>query len=223
MLKHGKFKAALTVLAFALVLAPLFYLAQDHQAEGPVGYARGYDAGFSAGANVSSLTGSNVSVPASSNFSSSVGPSASPNISVPESSNVSDTANSTVGDAVGYGAFLNRTVAWVIDGDTFNTTLGEYIRLADVDTPERGHKNYSAATRFLLRLIGHGTVYLDVDSMFGTDKYGRLVCVVYVQWNSTHLLNVNLALLESGLAKVWDCENEFSPADWTLYIVGGDV
>ncbi len=60
-------------------------------------------------------------------------------------------------------------------------------------------------------------MYLDVDDLYGSDVYGRVVAVVYVRHNATHLLNVNEALLEAGLAAVADFPNEFDPRTWTLY------
>jgi hypothetical protein len=110
-------------------------------------------------------------------------------------------------------------VDWIYDGDTFNVTSGETIRLADVDTPEDGETGYSEAKYFTIDLVGGKTVFLDIDDLTRTDPYGRLVCVVYVDYNSTHYENVNKALLVGDYA-VEDnfTNNEFNPADWTLYV-----
>jgi endonuclease YncB( thermonuclease family) len=43
------------------------------------------------------------------------------------------------------------------------------------------------------------------------DKYNRLVAVAYVEYNSTHLMNVNKWLLVNGYAKTYDYPNEFNP------------
>jgi len=110
-------------------------------------------------------------------------------------------------------AFVRR----IIDGDTFDTPLGR-IRLADVDAPEYGEAGYEEAKLYLKSLILYRTVYLDIDDLYKTDKYGRYICVVYVRYNSTHLLNVNKALLKAGLARVADYPNEFNPYKWTLYV-----
>lgn len=77
-------------------------------------------------------------------------------------------------------------VSRVIDGDTFDTTSGDRVRLADVDTPEKGESGYYDAKNFLIGLVYDKTVYLDIDDIYGTDKYDRLVCVVYIDYNSTH-------------------------------------
>ncbi len=109
------------------------------------------------------------------------------------------------------------TVMRIVDGDTFDATPVGRIRLADVNTPEVGRLGAREATDYLSSLIRNRVVYLDVDDLFGSDVYGRVVAVVYVRHNATHLLNVNEALLEAGLATVADFPNEFDPRTWTLY------
>lgn len=108
-------------------------------------------------------------------------------------------------------------VRWVIDGDTFDTTAGDRIRLADIDAPESGESGYSSAKTFLASLVDNKRVYLDIDDVYRTDKYGRLICVVHVNYNSTHYKNVNKALLVGGYATIWNFNNEFDPYTWTLY------
>jgi micrococcal nuclease len=114
-------------------------------------------------------------------------------------------------------------VDWVIDGDTFDTTSGDRVRLADVDTPEYGEPGYYDARDFLITLVEGKLVYLDIDDVYGTDKYGRLICVVYVEFNSTHFLNVNKALLVEGVAVIRNYDNEFNPYIWTLYVSKGEI
>jgi len=104
------------------------------------------------------------------------------------------------------------------DGDTFQTSAGDWIRLADVDTPERGDYGYYEATQVLSNLIYNKRVYLDIDDLYRYDTYeSRLVCLVYVNYNSTHYLNVNEALLVTNLARLDNYPNEFSPWEWSLY------
>ena len=111
------------------------------------------------------------------------------------------------------------TVARVIDGDTFILHSGETVRLADVDCPEYNENGYSEATDYLTGLINGEFVYLDIDDVSRTDSYGRLVCVVYVEYNSTHCINVNKALLANGYAVEWDhSDNEFNPSTWQEYV-----
>jgi len=109
-------------------------------------------------------------------------------------------------------------VSRVIDGDTFDVTFGERIRLADVDAPEHYEEGYNESKTFLSELVLNKTVYLDIDDISRTDPYDRLVCVAYVDYNSTHVLNVNKALLEYEHAEIWNfTNNEFDPYTWSLY------
>ena len=108
-------------------------------------------------------------------------------------------------------------VTRVIDGDTFDTLSGDRIRLADVDTPEKGESGYHEARNFTIKLLYQQSVFLDIDDVYKTDKFDRLVCVAYVDHNSTHVLNVNQALLDEGYATIWDFENEFNPYTWRRY------
>jgi endonuclease YncB( thermonuclease family) len=106
----------------------------------------------------------------------------------------------------------------VIDGDTFDTTTEGRIRLADVDAPEHGESGYYYAKNMLDEYVNGQTVYLDIDDVHRTGPYGRLICVVYVNHNSTHLMNVNEALLLEGAVVIDNYNNEFNPYSWTLYV-----
>ncbi len=109
-------------------------------------------------------------------------------------------------------------VTGVIDGDTFDTDFMGRVRLADIDAPEVGEPGAAEATSSLTSLIIRRWAHLDVDDHHGTDRFGRLVAVVYVRYNATHLLNVNQALLKAGLVVLMDFPNEFDPAAWSLHI-----
>ena len=115
------------------------------------------------------------------------------------------------------------TVSRVIDGDTFDTTSGDRVRLADIDAPERGEPGYYEAKDFLTSLVGEKMVYLDIDDVYVTDRYGRLVCVVYVDYNQTHYENVNKALLAEGYVVISNYNNEFNPFAWVLYVSKNSV
>ena len=113
---------------------------------------------------------------------------------------------------------MTTVVSRVIDGDTFDVTSGDRIRLADVDAPEHYEGGYNESKNFLTELVLNKTVYLDIDDINGTDKYGRLVCVVYADTNSAYVMNVNKALLVNGHAVIWNfTNNEFDPYTWSLY------
>ncbi len=118
---------------------------------------------------------------------------------------------------------MSSYVDRVIDGDTFETTSGNKIRLADIDAPEYGEFGYYDAIDVLMTQlyddqIQGKAVYLDIDDIHETDIYGRLVCVVYVDFNSTHLINVNEVMLLSGYAVINDYNNQFDPHTWSLFV-----
>ncbi|MCK4885507.1 thermonuclease family protein [Candidatus Bathyarchaeota archaeon] len=122
------------------------------------------------------------------------------------------------------GEFDTSTVvSLVIDGDTFETTSEGTVRLADIDAPEYYQYDYQASRDFLISLIYGKTVYLDIDDLYRTGTYGRLICVAYVNYNSTHYLNVNKALLVEGYADISNYNDEFSPYSWSLYIPKQDI
>ena len=106
----------------------------------------------------------------------------------------------------------------VVDGDTFDAFPIGRVRLADVNAPELDTDAGQKAKKFLTELILGEKVYLDVDDVKVMDRYNRIVAVVYVRYNSTHLLNVNKYLLEKGYAAVMDYPNEFNPSNWLLYV-----
>ena len=128
--------------------------------------------------------------------------------------------------ATGSNGEIDQTavVNWVEDGDTFNVTSGETVRLADIDTPEIEEEGYYQARSYMINLLKLSTqqgktVYLDIDDVSRTDSYGRLVCVVFIDYNSTHHMNVNKALIQNGYAVAWDHNNnEFNPSNWQLYV-----
>ncbi|TFG09768.1 MAG: hypothetical protein EU535_08790 [Promethearchaeota archaeon] len=108
-------------------------------------------------------------------------------------------------------------VTYVVDGDTLDVNSVGRIRLADIDTPEMDEAGGTEARIYLTTLVYSLMVYVDIDDIYGTDPYGRIVAVIYVQHNSTHVLNVNKALLVSGHAVIWNFDNEFNPYTWNLY------
>ena len=110
------------------------------------------------------------------------------------------------------------SVTRVVDGDTFDTSANGRVRLADVDAPESYEPGFDGATDALEGMIGGRLVFLDIDDVSRTDRFDRLVCVVYVQHNSTHVLNVNKAMVDMGRAVVSDfTNNEFNSSTWTTY------
>lgn len=72
------------------------------------------------------------------------------------------------------------TAARVIDGDTIVTSAGDTIRLAGIDTPERGQCGYSEATANLRRTLAGNALTLTKAGLTDRDKYGRLIRYVDV-------------------------------------------
>jgi endonuclease YncB( thermonuclease family) len=112
---------------------------------------------------------------------------------------------------------LIATVYKVVDGDTFDAFPSGRVRLADINAPELNEAGGQEAKNALTNLVLNKKVYLDVDDLYVMDKYNRLICVVFVDYNSTHVLNVNKWLVENGYAQIVDYANEFNPNTWTLY------
>ncbi|MGB7532437.1 MAG: thermonuclease family protein [Halobacteriota archaeon] len=102
----------------------------------------------------------------------------------------------------------------VVDGDTFDVEGIGRIRLADVNTPEIDSKEGREAKEYVKGLCYHKMVYLDIDDLYVTGKYGRIIAVVYVPYNKTHYVNLNQLLLQEGYAEARDYRNEFNPDDW---------
>jgi len=87
---------------------------------------------------------------------------------------------------------LGRT----IDGDTFETVRGEIIRLAGIDTPEKGEVGYLAATIELRSKLLRSRIILERQ---GVGKYGRTIACVYVDGKS-----IDEHMIMSGHARRWD-------------------
>lgn len=118
----------------------------------------------------------------------------------------------------------STVVTSVNTGYSFESSTEGIIRLADIETPCRDIDNstgiYSAKS-VLESIIDGKTVYLDKDSLYVTDSFGsgnNTVCVVYVNHNSTHFLNVNQAMVNTKYAIIKDVDNDFNPNKWTLFI-----
>ena len=101
----------------------------------------------------------------------------------------------------------------VYDGDTFRLSDGTVVRLADIDAPESYEQGYSDSTEALKAWILGKEVYLDIDDIHKTDRYGRIVCIVYVP-RYTSFVNINKALILSEHVEESDFSNEFDPDDW---------
>ncbi|MEM2909798.1 MAG: thermonuclease family protein [Nitrososphaerota archaeon] len=103
-------------------------------------------------------------------------------------------------------------VTAVIDGDTLEID-GTRIRLALVNTPEKGEPGYAEAKEFTKRACAVGvSAVADQDDGQPYDRYGRVVAKVTCEG-----VNLNAALLENGHAKiltVYCSKSEFRTEWW---------
>ena len=108
---------------------------------------------------------------------------------------------------------LEGIVTKVIDGDTLDIN-GIRIRLAIVDTPERGQAGFDKAKNFVESLCLGKKGELDVDNgQRRGDRYGREVGVVYCDG-----VNINAKIMENKMARILIefCDiSEFSKENWT--------
>ena len=111
------------------------------------------------------------------------------------------------------------TVSTVIDGSSFIINSGETVKLAGIDTPQLGQQGYSEAKNYLTNMVQSKTVHLDIDNLAITDQYGRLMSVAYIDYNSTHYENVNMAMLVNNYAVPIGVNNsEFNPSSWSWFV-----
>ena len=112
------------------------------------------------------------------------------------------------------------TVAAVIDGSSFQLGSGGTVKLVAIDTPSSGQVGYSESKNYLTTLIQSKTVYLDTGAVATTDQQGRLLCVVYIGFNSTHYENINMAMVQNGYAAPNSTIiNGFNPGTWTWFVL----
>lgn len=124
----------------------------------------------------------------------------------------------------------------VIDGDTVDVKVDSAcaekhksyvgsvirVRFADIDAPELSTREGVNAKNFLIDTVSRygDRVCLDIDDRRIVDPYNRVIAVVYVKFNETHWLNLNLYIVENGHARIVDFkDNEFNPYTWKLYVV----
>jgi endonuclease YncB( thermonuclease family) len=108
---------------------------------------------------------------------------------------------------------LAGIVTKVVDGDTLDIN-GTRVRLALVDTPERGQPGFFEAKKFVESLCLGKKGELDVDNgQRRGDRYGREIGVVYCDG-----LNANEKLMSGKFARILTefCDiSEFANENWT--------
>ena len=92
-----------------------------------------------------------------------------------------------------------RKVTRVLDGDTvYVETLG-YCRLIGIDAPEIEQVGWGQAKTYLEALVKSKIVEVELCKIRPTDFYLRKR--VILRWEG---ININQAMIESGLARVWE-------------------
>lgn len=89
--------------------------------------------------------------------------------------------------------FAATQKATCIDGDTFKL-MGITYRLSNVDTPEKGEKNYTKASEYTCNFLDHKFFTLNKH---GEDKYGRTLTEVKSRDNK----DLGYLLVENCLAE----------------------
>lgn len=95
-----------------------------------------------------------------------------------------------------------KVIKWV-DGDTvdldidlgYRVHVHERIRLADVDTPERGRPGFDKATEVARKYAPEGSTCLIRTERGKTGKYGRWIGIIYVEGMGRTL---NEVLIQAG-------------------------
>jgi micrococcal nuclease len=114
----------------------------------------------------------------------------------------------------GSASCFSGTVTRVVDGDTIDVN-DVRVRLALVNTPEKGEPGYSEAGEFTAGMCPVGsTALVDEDDLQTGGSYGRMVAKVFCGGR-----NLNADLLEAGHATIlarYCSGSEFAGEEWAV-------
>jgi endonuclease YncB( thermonuclease family) len=135
--------------------------------------------------------------------------------------NVPPTINTEYGnvsdDCLGKADCFTGVVTNVVDGDTVDVN-DVRVRLALVNTAERGEAKYTEAREFVKSVCGVGTKALvDEDDGQPNGSYNRMVSLVYC--GESKKSSLNQQLLQNGYAKIlkqYCGVSEFSKQAWAF-------
>jgi micrococcal nuclease len=121
-------------------------------------------------------------------------------------------------ESQGQADCFRGTVTEIVDGDTIDIN-NVRVRLALVNTPERGESGYTEAIDFVESVCGVGTTALvDEDDRQKEGSFDRLIGLVYCGDDGiNNKKSLNELLLEGGYANIYRdfCNiSEFSSASW---------
>jgi micrococcal nuclease len=130
------------------------------------------------------------------------------------------TTTETSGEDVckGHALCANDTVTSVVDGDTIETKKYGTIRLALVNTPEKGEDGYEEAKEFIAEYCLNMSVLIDQDDGQLVDQFNRTVAVVYCDgFNMNEEIYYNF--YDSGYAEIltdYCSQSEFANEQWAI-------
>ena len=132
----------------------------------------------------------------------------------PEPATINPPSPAPTAQCTGSASCFSGTVTRVVDGDTIDVN-DVRVRLALVNTPERGEPGYSEAGAFTAGMCPVGSVALvDEDDLQTGGSYGRIVAKVFCGDR-----NLNAGLLEAGHATLLTrfCSgSEFAGEEWAV-------
>ena len=126
--------------------------------------------------------------------------------------------STSASECQGQADCFRGTVTEIVDGDTLDVN-NVRVRLALVNTPERGENGYTEAIDFVQSVCGIGTTALvDEDDGQKEGSFDRVIGLVYCgNDNINNKKSLNELLLEGGYAVIYQdfCGiSEFSSAGW---------
>jgi CheY-like chemotaxis protein len=126
--------------------------------------------------------------------------------------------STSTNECQGQADCFRGTVTEIVDGDTLDIN-NVRVRLALVNTPERGQSGYTEAIDFVQSVCGVGTTALvDEDDGQKEGSFDRLIGLVHCgNDNINNKKSLNELLLEGGYAVIYQdfCGiSEFSSASW---------
>ncbi|HLC39732.1 MAG TPA: thermonuclease family protein, partial [archaeon] len=126
------------------------------------------------------------------------------------------TTTSTANLCKGNAICAYDTVTEVIDGDTLNTQQHGTVRLALVNTPEKGQDGYDEAKEFLTDIcfVETSSVLIDQDDRQPLDNFGRIVAKVFCGE-----LNANEEIYYGAYGEIntdYCGQSEFASEDWAI-------
>jgi Staphylococcal nuclease homologue len=129
-----------------------------------------------------------------------------------------DGSSTSASECQGQADCFRGTVTEIVDGDTLDVN-NVRVRLALVNTPERGENGYTEAIDFVQSVCGVGTAALvDEDDGQKEGSFDRVIGLVYCgNDNINNKKSLNQLLLENGYAVIYQdfCGiSEFSTAGW---------